>query len=59
VALPPLLLYRIVRNVLRRGDLWRRLLPALPLVILFTLVWSIGELVGYLVGPGTSDEKVR
>jgi hypothetical protein len=39
--------------------LWRRLLPALPLVILFTLVWSIGELVGYLVGPGTSDEKVR
>ena len=32
---------------------------AFPLVVLFSVTWSLGELVGYLSGPGDSLLKVR
>lgn len=57
--LPPLLLARTTRNVVRRGRYLRWYVRSLPLVVVFHAVWSIGELVGYLTGPGDSLVKVR
>lgn len=57
--LPFLLVSRITRNVVRRRRHLMWFVRALPLVVLFSVVWSIGELVGYLTGPGDSLLKVR
>lgn len=57
--LPGLLVVRITVNVLRRRRHLGWFARALPLVVLFSTVWSIGELVGYLRGPGDSILKVR
>lgn len=59
LLLPGVLVSRLTRNVLRRGDHVDRFVLALPLVALFSIMWSIGELVGYLTGPGDSLVKVR
>lgn len=59
LLLPPLLLFRMTREIARRPAVRGRYLRALPLVVLFTLAWTVGELVGYLMGPGDSPLKVR
>jgi GT2 family glycosyltransferase len=57
--LVPLLTRRIVRNVRSRpgyADAFRR---SAPLVLVYTAIWSFGELVGYLFGGGKSILRVR
>ena len=58
-ALVPVLWARILRNVLRRRRHRRELLLSMPLIILYTVVWSFGEAVGYAFGGGRSLLKVR
>jgi hypothetical protein len=58
-ALVPVIYARIARNVLRRRRHRRELLAATPLILLYTLVWSAGEAVGYVAGGGASLLKVR
>ncbi|MGH2683998.1 MAG: glycosyltransferase [Actinomycetota bacterium] len=58
-ALPALLLSRLVREVRRRGTHVGWFVRSLPLIVLFTVAWSVGELYGYLTGPGDSLLKVR
>lgn len=57
--LPPLLLGRIVGRVLRKGRHRRELFLSLPYIILFTLSWSLGELIGYAWGAGDSLDKIE
>jgi hypothetical protein len=52
LALPPLLLFRMARNVLAKKRLLPELIRALPYLMLFTLIWASGEIVGYIFGPG-------
>lgn len=59
LLLPPLLVARVSANVLRRREHTRALARAFPLVVLFSVAWALGELVGYLTGPGDSLVKVR
>lgn len=59
VVLPPLLIARIVNDVLARRRYRGRLVTTLPLVALFSVVWAFGELVGYLTGPGDSILRIR
>lgn len=57
--LPPVLVARITRNVLNRRKHLGWYARALPLIVLFSGMWAIGELVGYLTGPGDSLVRVR
>ncbi|MCC6316256.1 MAG: glycosyltransferase [Gemmatimonadaceae bacterium] len=59
LALPPVLLMRIVSRVGARSEHRGTLLRSLPLIATFVLSWAAGELVGYLAGPGDSLGKVR
>lgn len=59
LALPPILVARIMRNVWRRPQYRGDLLRALPLVVFFSVVWALGESVGYLAGPGDSMDRIR
>jgi GT2 family glycosyltransferase len=59
LALPPLLLLRISRNVLGNSRYRNSFLMSLPLLVLFVVAWAVGEIVGYLAGPGDALAKVR
>ena len=58
VILPVVLLLRIGREVLRKRRHLDKLVLSLPLLVLFTISWACGELVGGLFGPGKSLAKV-
>jgi hypothetical protein len=59
LALPPVLLYRIVSRVLAAGRHRAELARALPLLLLFTCGWAAGEIVGFVAGPGDALSRVR
>lgn len=59
LALPPVLIYRIVSAVLKRRRHMGRLARSAPLIVFFAEVWSIGEVVGYLRGPGDSMLRIK
>lgn len=58
VALPPVLLYRIVRGTLakcRPIDL----LSALPGLSVFVTIWALGEMTGYSLGSGDALARLE
>jgi glycosyltransferase involved in cell wall biosynthesis len=57
--LPALIVYRVTRNVVIRRRHVGWFLKGLPLVLLFSATWTIGEFLGYLTGPGDSLVKIR
>jgi hypothetical protein len=58
LALPPLLLFRMARSIAQKQRL-RELIRALPYLTLFALIWSWGELVGYMFGPGDALSRIE
>ncbi len=58
LALPPVLLLRIVSKVRAVPAYRSQLLPSLPLLALFTLSWAWGELVGSWFGGGDALARV-
>lgn len=58
LALPPLLLARIVRAVWATGERRRELIATLPLLAVFVTVWAAGEAAGSWLGPGDALGKV-
>lgn len=58
-ALPPLLLLRTLRTLLRKRRLALRYLSCLPLIGVYVTVGAIGEMSGYLFGAGSSLECVE
>jgi hypothetical protein len=58
IALPLILMKRIVLQTWKKGVHRRELLLSLPYLLLLFLSWSVGESVGYLFGPGSSYSKV-
>jgi hypothetical protein len=59
LALPALLTARVARTVLRKRRHLGRFALVSPLVVLFLTVGAVGEMIGYLSGPGASLEKVE
>lgn len=57
--LVPLLARRIVRNVRSRPEYGPAFRRAAPLVLVYTTIWAVGELVGYIFGGGKSILRVR
>lgn len=58
LALPPLLMYRTVSRVISKGRHRAELVRSLPLLAVFVVSWALGEMVGYVAGPGDSLAKV-
>ena len=58
LALPPLLFYRTVTRVLAKRRHRAELVRSLPLLAVFVVSWALGEMVGYVAGPGDSLAKV-
>lgn len=58
-ALPPIILSRIVRNVVRKKRYGRQLLLSSPCLIVFLLAYAAGEFCGYAFGMGNSLAKVE
>ncbi|MFO0908372.1 MAG: glycosyltransferase [Isosphaeraceae bacterium] len=59
VVLPALLAVRVTRTVLSKKRHLGRFAVVSPLVVLFLTVGALGEMIGYLVGPGRSLERVE
>lgn len=59
VALPPVLLARILGRAVGRSRYRGIAVMSLPLQVLFVVAWAAGEFVGNLAGPGHSLTKVR
>lgn len=58
-VLPPVLYWRMARNVFGRHRLRREFLLATPLILAYTVTWAAGEAVGYVFGGGRSLLEVR
>jgi hypothetical protein len=59
LTLPALLTLRVARTVISKRRHLGRFFVALPLVVLFLTVGAVGEMIGYLFGPGSSLDKVE
>jgi glycosyltransferase involved in cell wall biosynthesis len=59
LILPILLPARIVSNVVNKGRNIGQLMRALPILFALMLIWSYGELCGYLLGEGKSSAQWR
>jgi len=57
--LPLLFCARIVRSVAPKRRYRSQLVRAFPHVVLAAVSWALGELCGYLLGPGPSCREVR
>jgi hypothetical protein len=56
--LPPVLLQRVIRNMLRQRRSFRQMITAAPLALLLLTAWSIGELTGYLSGSPKEQSQL-
>ncbi|HEY9677480.1 MAG TPA: glycosyltransferase [Drouetiella sp.] len=59
MVLPAVQITRIGRQIVSKGRHVEKFIQCLPHVGLFCVSWSIGEFVGYLMGPGTSLKEWR
>ena len=57
-VLPPLLLFRTVSRVMSKRRHRAELVRSLPLLCVFVVSWAMGEMVGYVAGPGDSLARV-
>jgi hypothetical protein len=59
LALPPLLLFRIVRSLAMKKRLLPQFIRAFPYLAVFLLIWAWGEMVGYVSGPGDALLRIE
>jgi glycosyltransferase involved in cell wall biosynthesis len=58
-ALPPLILFRIGRNLAVKKRLFPQFIRALPYLTVFALIWAWGEMVGYARGAGDALPRIE
>lgn len=52
--LPPILLLRISKRVMKHKEHLPKFAMCLPYILLFMIAWAVGESIGYASGPGDS-----
>lgn len=57
-VVPPLLLFRLIRNLLPKRRYFLRFLGVIPLCMLFLLTWCVGEWIGWALGSGDSCQRL-
>lgn len=50
IILPPVLLFRLLRNMKRHQRSFKQIIQTLPFAFLLLIGWSLGELLGYVSG---------
>lgn len=58
-ALPPLLLSRMVKSIYHKHRLRRQFILAIPYLLFFICIWTIGEIWGTIFGPGKSLSRIE
>lgn len=58
-VLPPVIYWRVISQVLKSGRYQFELLRSLPLLAVFAVSWSVGEIAGYWFGDGGALARVR
>lgn len=58
LILPPLLFWRMIRACIRKG-LGSQMVRALPALAALTVVWSAGEMWGYMFGQGEALSEIE
>jgi hypothetical protein len=58
-ALPFILLWRFHRAAVRRPAYISEFVALLPWLTVFALVWAVGEMAGYVFGPGDALRKLE
>lgn len=51
LLLPPLLIFRFVTNVTSKNRLQKEMAMAFPFLLIHSVIWTAGEMYGYLFGP--------
>lgn len=59
LLLPALLLYRSFKRIQSKKRLRSAFRSAVPLLIVFYIVWACGEMVGYILGKGTALARIE
>jgi len=59
LALPVLLIFRHRQQVRIKGRLVAESKRAIPYLMLFYIVWALGEMAGYLLGSGESLDRIE
>lgn len=59
VVLPPLLLFRMVKQIRAKDRHRAELRAALPYLAVFVLIWGWGEMVGYALGSGDALARIE
>ena len=57
-VLPALILFRIGRDAFRKRRM-REFIWALPWLAVFAVIWTAGEMAGYVAGPGDALAKIE
>jgi hypothetical protein len=59
VVLPSLLLFRMFKQMRKKQRFFAEFKSALPILFIFTIIWALGEMVGYVFGPGNALAKIE
>lgn len=58
-VLPPLLLFRSIKQIKAKNRLSREFRSAMPYLLMFYIIWAYGEMVGYILGKGDALARIE
>ncbi len=59
VLLPPLLLIRSRKQIRQKNRLEKEYKSAMPILLVFYVIWAYGEMAGYLLGTGDALARIE
>lgn len=59
IFLPALLLFRMFKQIRLKGRFFKEFKSSFPILFVFTVIWALGEMQGYLFGPGDALGRIE